>query len=176
MNSTLHQLQREIANSLQSLDATQTQLQPPAHPNKWSIQQIIEHLLLTYSSTETAISARLAKRTPTRAKPTLIHRVFQFAVTRCQYFPTGRTAPPMVTPQPTTCPLSGEDLIQATARHLADLDLLFNEAETVFGPARQCASHTVLGPLNIGQWRKFQLVHGEHHLKQIAAIRKAHNI
>jgi hypothetical protein len=176
MNSTLHQLQREIAKSLHSLDATQTQLQPPLHPNKWSIQQIIEHLLLTYSSTETAISARLAKRTPTRAKPTLSHRVLQFAVTRCQYFPTGRAAPPMVTPQPTTHTLSGEDLARAAAKHLADLDLLFNEAETLFGPASQCASHTVLGPLNIEQWRKFQLVHGEHHLKQIAAIRKAHNV
>jgi hypothetical protein len=176
MNSTLTQLQREIANSLHSLDATQTQLHPPTRPDKWSIQQIIEHLLLTYSSTETAITARLAKRTPTRAKPTLTHRVFQFAVTRCLYFPTGRVAPPMVTPQPTTHPLSGEDLTQATARHLADLDLLFNEAETVFGAASQCASHAVLGPLNIGQWRKFHLVHGEHHLKQIAAIRKAHNL
>jgi hypothetical protein len=176
MNSTLHQLQREIAKSLHSLDATQTQLQPPLHPHKWSIQQIIEHLLLTYSSTETAISARLAKRTPTRAKPTLTHRVFQFAVTRCQYFPTGRASPPMVTPQPTTHRLSGEDLTQAAARHLANLDLLFDEAETLFGPASQCASHNVLGPLNIEQWRKFQLVHGEHHLKQIAAIRKAYNL
>jgi hypothetical protein len=176
MNSTLHQLQRDIADSLHSLDATQTQLQPPTRPHKWSIQQIIEHLLLTYSSTESAISSRLAKRTPTHARPTLTHRVFQFGVTRCQYFPIGRVAPPAVTPQPTMHPLSGEDLTQATARQLADLDLLFDEAETLFGPACQCASHTVLGPLNIGQWRKFHLVHGEHHLKQIAAVRKAHNL
>jgi hypothetical protein len=176
MNSTLHQLQREIADSLHSLDATQTQLHPPSRPNKWSIQQIIEHLLLTYASTETAINARLAKRNPTRARPTLTHRVFQFAVTRCGYFPTGREAPEMVTPQPTTHPLSGEDLTRATAKHLAHLDLLFTEAETLFGPASQCASHAILGPLNIDQWRKFQLIHGEHHLKQIAAIRKAHNV
>jgi hypothetical protein len=174
MNTTLQELQREIAHSLQSLDATQTQLRP--RPDKWSIQQIIEHLLLTYSSTETAINARLTKRTPTRARPTLAHRVFQFAVTRCGYFLTGREAPEMVTPQPTTHTLSGEDLARATAEHLVRLDLLFTEAETLFGPASQCASHTVLGPLNIDQWRKFQLVHGEHHLKQIAAIRKAHNV
>ena len=174
MNSTLHQLQREIANSLHSLDATQTQLRP--RPSKWSIQQIIEHLLLTYSSTETAIKARLAKRTPTRARPTLAHRISQFAVTRCGYFPTGREAPEPVTPNPTTHPVSGEDLAQTTAEHLARLDLLFTEAETLFGPASQCASHTVLGPLNIDQWRKFQLIHGEHHLKQIAAIRKAHRV
>jgi hypothetical protein len=176
MNSTLHQLQREIADSLHSLDATQTQLHPPSRPNKWSIQQIIEHLLLTYSSTETAINARLAKRTPTRARPTLAHRVFQFAVTRCGYFPTGREAPEMVAPQPTTHTLSGEDLSQVTAQHLAQLDLLFTAAETLFGSASQCASHAILGPLNIDQWRKFQLIHGEHHLKQIAAIRKAHRV
>src|SRR6266550_884222 len=134
MNSTLHQLQREIADSLHSLAATQTQLHPPSRP-----------------------------------KPTVAHRVFRFAVTRCGYFPTGRKAPEIVTPQPTTHPLSGKDLTQAAAEHLARLDLLFTEAETLFGPTSQCASHTVLGPLNIDQWRKFQLVHGEHHLKQIAA-------
>ena len=176
LNPTLHQLQREIAASLHNLNATQTQLQPPSRPNKWSIQQIIEHLLLTYSSTETAINARLAKRTPTRAKPTLPNRVTQFTLLRCGYFPTGREAPPMVTPQPNTHPLSGEDLALSAAQHLARLDLLFNQAETLFGPTSQCVNHAVLGPLNIDQWRKFQLVHGKHHLKQIAAIRKAHKL
>ncbi len=42
-------------------------------------------------------------------------------------------------------------------------------------PANVPTTH-VLGPLNIDQWRKFHLVHGEHHLKQIAAIRKACNV
>jgi hypothetical protein len=176
MNPTLLQLQREIASSLHGLDATKTQLRPPAHPAKWSIQQIVEHLLLTYSSAETAINARLAKRTPTRAQPTLRQRIFQYAVTRCGYFPTGREAPAMVTPQPTAHPLSGEDLAHATAEHLTYLDPLLAEAEALFGSASQCASHAVLGPLSIDQWRMFQLVHGRHHLKQIAAIRHAHNL
>src|SRR5271154_6607259 len=160
MNPTLHQLQREIAGSLRSLDATQTQLHPPSRPNKWSIQQIIEHLLLTYSSTETAINARLTRRTPTRAKPTLAHRISQFAVTGCGYLPTGRKAPETVTPQSTTHPLSGEDLAQTAAEHLARPDLLFTQAEPLCGPASRCANHAILGPLNIDQWRKFQLIHG----------------
>jgi hypothetical protein len=29
----------------------------------------------------------------------------------------------------------------------------------------------VLGPLSMQQWRKFHLIHGRHHLKQIARIR-----
>jgi hypothetical protein len=176
MNATLRQLQSEITSSLRGLDATQTQLCPTSRKHKWSIQQIIEHLLLTYSSTETVIDGRLAKRTPTRATPTLTHRIFQYAVTRCGYFPTGRKAPPLVTPQPTAHPLSGEELVLATDDHLANLDLLLTEAENLFGPASKCATHAVLGPLNISQWRRFHLIHGEHHLKQIAAIRRAHRI
>jgi Protein of unknown function (DUF1569) len=176
MNATLRQLQSEITSALSGLDATQTQLSPTSHKHKWSIQQIVEHLLLTYSSTESVIDARLAKRTPTRATPTLTNRIFQYAVTRCGYFPTGREAPPLVTPQPTTHPLSGEELVLATDEHLTNLDLLFAEAENLFGPSSRCASHAVLGPLNISQWRRFHLIHGEHHLKQIASIRRARHI
>ena len=176
MNSTLHQLQNDITSSVRGLDAAQTQLRPPTRPDKWSIQQIIEHLLLTYSQTEAAINTRLVKRAPTRATSNLKQRIFQYAVTRCGYFPTGRAAPAFVTPGPTTHPLSGDELTEATEGHLTQLDLLFTEAETLFGPVSQCATHAVLGPLNIDQWRKFQLVHGRHHLKQIAVIRKAHRL
>jgi hypothetical protein len=105
-----------------------------------------------------------------------LQRFFQYGVTRIGYFPTGREAPAIVTPQLTTHPLSGEELIQAASEHLTRLDLLCTEAEELFGPTSRCASHAVLGPLNLDQWRKFQLIHGEHHLKQINAIRKAHKL
>jgi hypothetical protein len=176
MNPTLLQLQGEIAHSLRDLDAHQTQLRLPSRPGNWSIQQIVEHLLLTYSSTETVIQGRLIKRTPTRSRPNPLQRFFQYGVTRLGYFPTGRKAPPIVTPQSTTHPLSGNQLVQAAAEHLTRLDLLCNEAEDLFGPTTRCASHAVLGPLTLGQWRKFQLIHGEHHLKQIDAIRIAHKL
>lgn len=176
MNPALHQLQREIALSLRGLDAAQTQLRPSSPPGKWSIQQIVEHLLLAFSGTEAAFVGRLAKRTPTRAQSTVKQRIFQFAVTRYGYFPKGREAPAPLSPQPTAYSLSGQDLAHATSEHLAHLDLLFTEAEDLFGPHSQCVSHHVLGPLDVGQWRMFHLVHGRHHLKQIAAIRKAHNL
>jgi Protein of unknown function (DUF1569) len=177
MNSTLHQLQREIAYSLNGLDAAQTQLQPPSRPDKWNIQQIMEHLLLSYSGTEMALNARLAKRTPTKAKPNIPQYLVQYTLIHLGYFPHGRKAPPLVTPiAPTTHPLCGEDLTQAAADHLTQLDLLCTEAEELFGPTCRCASHMSLGPLRVDQWRKFQLIHGEHHLKQILAIRKAHQV
>jgi|SRR5271155_4667328 len=176
MNATLQQLQHEIAFCLRGLDATQTQLRPPSRPNKWSIQQIIEHLLLSYSGTEMALNARLAKGAPTKAKPALLQRFGQYTLIHLGYFPTGRKAPPLVTPVPSAHPLSGEELTQAVAAHLTSVDALCTDAEKLFGATNRCASHMVLGPLSVNQWRRFQLIHGEHHLKQIVAIRKAHNL
>jgi DinB superfamily len=175
MNPTLQQLQQELSSSVQGLDAKQTQLRPPAHPDKWSIQQIVEHLLLTYAATEPALKARLSKGAPTRAKPTLSQRAGNLALFRLGYFPRGRKAPPPVTPQP-SLPLCGEDLKQAITESLTSLDKLCAEAANLFGDTAPCASHMILGPLSLDQWRRFQLVHGEHHIKQIAAIRRAHHV
>ncbi len=179
MNPILHQLQRKLASSLEGLDAPQTQLRPPAranHPETWSIQQIVEHLLLTYAATEAALDGRLAKRAPTRAKPNLLQHVSQYTVLRLGYFPPGRKAPLPVAPHAASPPLSGDQLVDAAAEHLTRLDLRCAEAHELFGPTSRCASHMVLGPLSVDQWRKFQLIHGEHHLKQIAAIRKTHGV
>ena len=176
MNPTLNRLQREIASSLNGLDASQTQLRLPSRPGRWSIQQIIEHLLLSYAGTEAALESRLAKRAPTRGKPNLPQRFAQYTIVRLGYFPSGRKAPPMVTPPAVSNPLTGEQLTQAAAEHLARLDQRCTEAGKLFGDTERCATHVILGPLSIVQWRKFQIVHGEHHLKQIAAIRKSHSV
>jgi len=175
MNQDLQRLQRAIAYGLRGLDSAQTQLRPSGRRERWSIQQIVEHLLLTYSSTETTIDTRLEKRSPTRAKPGPMQHIGQYTVIRLGYFPHGRKAPSMVTPAATQTPLSGEALTHSAAEHLQRLDTLFDEAEELFGAAR-CASHHVLGPLSIFQWRRFHLVHGEHHVRQILAIRKVHGV
>jgi len=175
MDTDLQRLQHGIGNSLTGLDASQTQLRPAARPDAWSIQQIVEHLLLTYASTETAITVRLEKRTPTRTKPTAWQRLAQPSVCRFGYFPHGRKAPEIVVPPATSHPLSGGELTHAAAQQLARLDTLFTEAHQVFGTGR-CITHHVLGPLTIPHWRRFHLIHGNHHLKQIAAIRKTHHL
>jgi hypothetical protein len=180
MNPTFHRLQCEIAHSLEGLDASQTQLRPRSHPDslnseKWSIQQIMEHLLLTYTATETVLEARLAKRAPTQAKPSLMQRVMQCAVFRIGYFPRSRQAPSPVIPPASASPLSGEELAQAATQHLTRLARICTEAGELFGTSQPCASHMILGPLSIDRWRRFHMIHGRHHLRQIDAIRKTHN-
>jgi hypothetical protein len=177
INSDLQRLYRELAHSLRHLDAAQTQLRPPSRPDKWTIQQIVEHLLLSYAGTQAAIEARVAKRTPTRAKPALLQHFGQYTLIHLGYFPTGRKSPAPVTPPPSTAhPLSGEALTHSAAEYLARLNQLLIEAENIFGATDRFASHMVLGPLSVNQWSRFQLIHGEHHIKQILAIRRAHHI
>ena len=63
----LGELQHAIAYSLRGLDAAQTQLRPVKRKDRWSIQQIVEHLLLTYSSTEATIAEAPKKERPQHA-------------------------------------------------------------------------------------------------------------
>jgi DinB superfamily len=175
MHPTLEQLQLELTHSLQGLDAVQTRLRPSSRPDKWSIQQITEHLLLTYMETATALKARLAKGTPTRRKPSLSQRIGQYAVCKTGFFPHGLKAPALVMPLPNAPPRSGDELIEAARMNFILLDHLCTEAESAFGPLR-CTSHMVLGPLSADQWRRFVLVHSRHHLRHIRAIRKAHDL
>ena len=49
MHEELRRLETEVTTALRGLDLCRTQATPLSHPEKWSIQQIIEHLLQTYS-------------------------------------------------------------------------------------------------------------------------------
>ena len=48
MHEDLRKLDTAVTAALRGLDARTTQATPLAHPEKWSIQQIVEHLLHTY--------------------------------------------------------------------------------------------------------------------------------
>ncbi len=173
MHRDLEELRNELATALGGLDTRHTQLRP-AGIGKWSIQQIAGHLLLTYGATGAALAARLTKGAVTKAKPTVAQRVSQFAVCRIGYFPRGRQAPEPVTAPAGAKALPGETLAEQAAHALAEMDQRLSDCERLFGAGRRAISHMVLGPLSVRQWRRFHLVHGRHHIRQIAAIRKAH--
>jgi len=175
MNPTIEQLDSRLSSVLQGLDASQTQLRLTPEPSCWTIQQIAEHLLMTYASTGASFETRLAKGTPTLSRPTPAHRAAQFLVITMGIMPGGRKSPPEVTPAASTAPLSGSEIIATTHDALTHLDQAFDQAEKAFGSAR-CLSHFLLGPLSASQWRRFHLTHGTHHIRQIAAIRRVHGL
>jgi len=77
MHETLAQLESELTTVLHGLDAREAQLAPASDPEKWNIQQIVEHLVLSYRSTVGVLQTRIDKGKPTLAKPMLQQRVGQ---------------------------------------------------------------------------------------------------
>ena len=174
MNPAIQQLQRKLSAALHNLDAAQTQLHPVANPQKWSIQQITDHLLLTYASTAALFEKRIAKGTPTESRPTASQRVKSFVVLQLGHMPDGRIAPEAVCPGH-AAPLSGEELTQLATEKLLRMDANLDRAESLFGSAR-AITHAILGPMCARDWRRFHCVHGAHHIQQILAIRREHRI
>ena len=176
MNQDFETLRDELERSLGGLDHQQTQLRPGADGSKWSIQQIVGHLLLTYAATESAMDARLEKGSPTKAKPMLIQRLGQFTLIRLAYFPYGRKAPERVTSPGDVAAVPSGVLIAEVDEAISKLDRKVSAAEKMFGEKMRAVSHIVLGPLTAGQWRRFHLVHGRHHIKQILRIRGEYGV
>lgn len=170
MRRSLQQIVDEFGPALHGLSASQTQTRPDGSPEKWSIEQILEHLLLSYRSTASVFETRLQKATPTRAKPSLQQRIGQFMLIRMGFFPRGRKAPAGVTPPNVENPRSGSELIQGMTASLTTLSKLSDSMDVSFPHGRRCASHMVLGPLSVRQWDRFHLVHGQHHLKQVMRL------
>ncbi len=176
MDRDFETLRDELQRSLGGLDDQQTQLRPNGDAARWSIQQIVGHLLLTYAATEAAMDARIEKGSPTKAKPMLAQRIGQFTLIRLEYFPRGRKAPERVTAASDLPPVPGGTLIAEVDDAITKLDRRVDAAEKIFGPKRRAVSHMVLGPLNVAQWRRFHLIHGRHHIKQIVAIRAEYGV
>lgn len=175
MHEDLRSLNTEVTKALRGIDSRNTQATPLAHPDKWSIQQIVEHLLSTYRGSIPAISARVEKRSATRAKPNFRQRIAQFLIIQLGRFPKGRLAPAAVSPSLPITVQSGDELAAKVSTELKKLDEVTARGEHLFGD-RRAVAHIILGPLSMQQWRRFHLIHGRHHLKQIRNIRQDHAI
>ena len=139
------------------------------HPEgKWCAAEIVEHLLITYTTTTKGLRKVLAKGAPQGGAPTFKNRIAQFAVLNVEYFPTGRKAPAATVPQG----LDPAQVVRAVSQALPDMDAAITECETNYGSVK-IADHPVLGPLTAPQWRKFHLVHARHHMKQVERLKAA---
>lgn len=160
MDAYLERLQRELENALAG--ATPADLaKGPA--GKWNSGQILEHLYLTYRNTNKGIARCLEKGTPLVTRATLTHRVGTVLVVNFGYLPSGRKAPERTTPRG----ISPDEVVNVIFPEIRLMDSGFAELETKFGTKTKVLDHPLLGPLTAKQWRKFHLVHGRHHARQI---------
>jgi uncharacterized protein DUF1569 len=164
MDTYLQRLQDAITAATHGMDAAALTQHPEG---KWCAAQILEHLYLTYAGTMKGFERCVQEGRPLARTATLRERLSTFMVTSLGYFPEGRKAPERTVPRG----MAAEEVVSAIREKLATMDELITRCETRFGRSTRILDHPVLGPLSARQWRKFHLVHGQHHVKQIRSLR-----
>ncbi len=166
MDSHLQRLHDEITSTVRGMTAEQLTRHPEG---KWSAAQILEHLLYTYVGTIKAMQLTLEAGRPLGRRPTLKERLQKLWVVEAGNMPEGRTAPESTRPRG----MPPEEVLQQIGPRILEMDGLITQCETRFGRRALVRDHPILGPLTCAQWRKFHLVHGRHHTKQIMKLRES---
>jgi hypothetical protein len=161
----LKRLQQEIASALAALSTEQLSWHPPG---KWCAAEVLEHLYLTYTGTVKGFQRVAEAGKPLVTGSTWAQRRRRWVVLGLGYLPSGREAPQFARPRG----LPQEKVLGEIGLKIAEMDNMIGRCEETFGPRKNLLDHPILGPLTGGQWRKFHLVHGLHHLKQIRRLRE----
>lgn len=136
-----------------------------AVPGRWSIAQILEHLLLGYQANVAALEKALAKGITLAKAPTRRQRLFRLVVIDLGYFPRAE-APESVRPRGS---VEAERIREAIDAALVRLDASLDRAAERFGEATPLLRHPYFAALTVRQWRKFHRRHTMHHLRQVRA-------
>src|SRR5579864_1660214 len=166
MDPLLKTLQEEVRASAAACSPEQLIWHPAG---KWSASAILEHLYLTYTGTTKGFQRVLAAGSPKVTAATWKQRGGAVLVFGFSYLPSGREAPSFSRPRG----LASETVRSEIEAKIAEMDAILSTCETKFGARTKVLDHAILGPLTIHQWRKFHLVHGRHHIKQIRRLRAA---
>jgi len=160
----LKKLRQEIASALAGMSSDELSWHPDG---KWSTAEILEHLYLTYTGTLKGLSRSTAAGQPVVAKTTWKNRMQCLVVLGFGHLPAGREAPKFSRPKG----LPRERVVAEIESQIAEMDRVLSEYAAKFGPRTKLLDHVFLGPFSVNQWRKFHLVHGRHHIRQIHKLR-----
>jgi hypothetical protein len=166
MDTRLTKLKRALESAVEGMSNEQLRWHPPG---KWCATEVLEHLYLTYTGTIKGFERLLDSGKPTAMFPSTKQRWRTLVVVGLGYLPTGRKAPPVAEPRG----LSSETVRTELGTKIDAMDTVIEQCESRFGRGVPLLDHPILGPLSARQWRKFHLLHGMHHRKQLVRLRNA---
>ena len=171
MHAVLERVVSQISSEVLSLDAETSQLHPNGLPYRWSAQQVLEHLVLGYRLTSSALETRLNKgRLSRNQKRTCLQWSLQLMILTFGKLPRGVPALDELMPVAGSfAAMDGQQLGNLIRQEMDAMDKLFDACRRKFGMER-VAVHPFLGPLRVDQWRRFHVVHGLHHLTQLRSV------
>jgi len=171
MHAVLERVVSQMSSEVLGLNAETTQLHPNGLAYKWSAQQVVEHLVLGYRLTSSALETRLNKgRLSRKRKRTYLQWSLQLMILTFGKLPRGVPALDELMPVAGSfAAMDGQQLGNLIRQEMDAMDKLFDACRRKFGMER-VAVHPFLGPLRVDQWRRFHVVHGLHHLTQLRSV------
>jgi hypothetical protein len=166
MDTRLEELQQMLSAALDGMSATQMLWHPPG---KWCTAEVLEHLYLTYTGTTKGFERVLQAGKPLATRTALRQLSRGWVVLIFGYMPEGRKSPSVALPRG----LLPEKVRVEIGEKIRAMDEIITKCEERFGNGAKLLDHPILGALAAPQWRKFHLVHGRHHAKQIRRLREA---
>jgi len=164
MDSILEELKRTLESELERMSSEQMIWHPA---EKWCAAEVLEHLYLTYTGTIKGFEKVRDGGKPLAMPASIRQRTRTLVVLGFGYLPSGRKAPKPTVPRG----LPAEKVRAEVGLKLVAMDEIIAECEARFGRGVKLLDHPILGPLTGAQWRKFHLLHGLHHAKQIRQLR-----
>ena len=163
----------DVAAELRHFDTTSSAVHPCGRPHCWTVQQVIEHLVLNLEATRTALEIRLDKGRPERhTTRSRAEWVLQLMVLSAGHMPKGVPATAETTPDTRLAATGVRELSQRLETAIDRLDATLDHCRQRFGMER-VGRHFLLGPLRVDQWRRYHVLHLRHHLRQIEEVRQA---
>ncbi|MBZ5680812.1 MAG: DUF1569 domain-containing protein [Acidobacteriia bacterium] len=166
MDTHLGKLQQALSTAIGGMSAEQLSWHPAG---KWCAAEVLEHLYLTYTGTVKGFERVTAAGKSLATTPTFSQRLQTLVVLGLGYLPEGRKAPAVAQPRG----LPQEQVVSGVFPAIGQMDEIITRCEKALGSGKKLLDHPILGPLTAKQWRKFHLVHGLHHAKQIQRLRSA---
>ncbi len=165
MKSNFEDFRRDLLATVDGMSGDQLRWHPQG---KWCAAEILEHLYLTYTGTIKGLEKVLSSGKPLISPASMKQRVQTLVVVGLGHMPQGRAAPERSRPKG----MAAEEVRQRIGQTMAEMDAMMEQCESRFGRGVQVLNHTILGPLTAAQWRKFHVVHGRHHHKQILRLQE----
>lgn len=161
-----------LAEQIAAASLRDAQVSPDPTLHKWSGQELVEHLILTFQQSNQELSKRLAAGESPSQSCTWLQWLLKTQVCFFQSMPEGVPTFSVLRPgkfEPQDGPTLAARLLDAAEA----LNKTLAQCRIAFG-MRPCGYHPMYGSMRVEEWRVYHRVHCRHHQPQFEeAIRLA---
>lgn len=168
MHPVLKSALTPLAQQIATVTLEEAQVTPVPGQGRWSSQQILEHLILSYKLTVESVNRQLKNGRVPKNRRSMLEFFLRVQTIGLGYMPEGVPAIRSVRPHDFT-PEAGPAI---TARFLAaaeEMDAVLVAARKKFG-IQACGVHPMFGVMRVDEWRRYHAIHAAHHGVQLRQV------